>query len=145
MSYFSKESCAPQQLAQPLQTPNTLGCHCPPSSPAQAQHKGGTHGAPKEARNVDPGGHWGLQLHGRHRKPKRNPCSGSTWHMSGDRGSCSEDRTHCSWLHTWVRLREQSRWPISPLPFGSMARQAQACEGLTFTWPPSLRGRDEGS
>lgn len=97
----------PQQLAQPLRTPNTRGCHCPPSSPAQAQHRGGTQGAPKEAQNVDPGGHWGLRLYGSHRQPEQKPRSGSAWHVSGDRGGCSGDRAHHSWFHTWVRSRGQ--------------------------------------
>lgn len=35
-------------------------------------------------------------------------------------------------------------WPTSPLPFSSMARQAQACEGLPFPRPPPLRGHDAG-
>lgn len=126
----------------PLNTDHNRLSLSTPSSPAQAQHREGTQGAPEEAQNVPPAGWWGLQLCERHRGPKQSPRPGitpsptckETWHVRAGRGSCCEDRwSWSSSLHTWVRLGwgpggGELGWPTSPLQFSLVARQAQACE-----------------
>lgn len=66
-----------------------------------------------------------------------------TWHVFG-MGAERADSPSLLAAHLG-EVGGQVGWPTAQLLFSSMAREAQAWEGLTFTRSPSHWGQDKGS